>query len=132
MQVPAEQSGWFVGHTLPQAPQFALSLCTFAQNGWPASGTHPTSFAGHPPLHLPPAQTSSGLHAVSHAPQCALSVCRLVQIPPSPTGHACWPAPQSEMQLPFEHKLVESQVLPHAPQFAGSLFVSTHTPLHAV
>jgi hypothetical protein len=44
--VPIEQTAP-LGHTFPQAPQFALSVCTLAQYGpasSPASGMQKTSF----------------------------------------------------------------------------------------
>jgi hypothetical protein len=55
-----------------------------------------------------------------------------VQIPPSPIAHACCPFVQSDAQMPPEHRLVESQALPHAPQLFWSFFVLTHAPLHDV
>jgi hypothetical protein len=117
---------------VPHAPQLLLSDLSFAQYGAPASGAHPISFGGQPPWHLPATHAWSGAHTVSHAPQCALSVWRLVQIPPSPTAHACCPFVQSETHEPAVHKLVGSQAFPHAPQLFGSFFVLTHTPLHDV
>jgi hypothetical protein len=54
-QVPIEQTEPF-GHTLPQDPQFALSVCTLAQYdpaSPPASGTQKTSFAPQPATQAP-------------------------------------------------------------------------------
>jgi hypothetical protein len=51
-------------------------------------------------------------------------------MPPSPTVHTVAAGAQSGTQPPFEQTLAESHVLPHAPQFAGSLSVLTQAPLH--
>jgi hypothetical protein len=44
------------GHTLPQAPQLATSVCTLAQNGAPASGTQALWPEAHASMQVAPAQ----------------------------------------------------------------------------
>ena len=117
---------------LLHAPQFALSLWTFAQKGAPASGMQPTWLAGQPPWHLPPMHVSSVLHAVPHAPQFKLSLSVFVQIAPPSTSHACWSDWHTDTHCPPRHKRSAVQVVPHAPQFWRSIDVRTHVPLHDV
>ncbi|MDP3504100.1 MAG: hypothetical protein Q8S33_27425 [Myxococcales bacterium] len=62
-------------HRLPQLPQFAPSDSVFTQ----APFAHWVNGALH--WHRPAAHCSRPLHAVPHAPQFALSVCALTQVP---------------------------------------------------
>jgi hypothetical protein len=122
---------------VPQAPQFALSVCWFAQYGTPAStppsvvpaSTPPSGGVGHsesgaaqPGTHEPAEQMRAAGHAAPHAPQFASSVWVSAQYaaPPSraqsdePVGHV----PTHE---PATQAWPEAQTLPHRPQFVGSV-----------
>jgi hypothetical protein len=76
--------------------------------------------------HWPPVHTVPPVHALLHAPQLRLSVAVLVQAFSQRVwlvGHAQLPEPQAS---PGSH------VIPQAPQFPGSLFSLTQSPLHRV
>ena len=112
--------------TFPHPPQFASSVCVFAQYApaSPAAG-HDVSPAAHVSVQTPAAQFCPAGHAVPtvvplhapDAPQYWLLVFGLTQAPPqpiSPVGH------DSEQLLPL-HASPPVHVLPHVPQFALSV-----------
>lgn len=72
-------------HVMPHPPQFALSVCSFAQYAVPPSGERPASSPHkakplpHVALQAPFEQTRPAPHVMPHPPQFALSVCSFAQ-----------------------------------------------------
>jgi hypothetical protein len=95
---------------------------------------HAVSPAGH--AHTPFSHAPPNAHAVPHAPQFALLVCRSTHIMPiipnPPPGHDFWPAGQPAWQVPFTQMLFAPQWMPQPPQLRGSLLVSVHWPMQGV
>jgi hypothetical protein len=119
------------GHTLPHAPQLALSL---------SRG-----------LQVPPQQVAPAAHLLPQVPQLLASVVVLVQTVPLPAGHELGPTAgqPGSVVLPWQHVLgalhgsmgvhtpplhvVRSgHTLPHAPQLALSLSRGLQAPLQHV
>ena len=118
-------------HTLPHAPQLALSLVVFTH----APPGHCVGVAGpHVVEQTPPEQThcvapgGSGcaVQLCAHVPQLFTSDARLTQRP----LQSAWPAGHAHM--PFEHCWPCAHVVAHAPQWSVSLVKSTHAPLQFV
>lgn len=61
-------------------------------------------------------------------PQLASSVEVSTQVP---SGQTTRPGPHEVWQLPFMHEPPGPQLMPHPPQFVGSLAVFTHAPLQS-
>jgi hypothetical protein len=75
---PLEQTlPW--GHTLPQVPQFALSVWVFAQYGCPPSGEQSVCPWVQVSVHFPDEQTRPSGQTLPHHPQLALSVAVIAQ-----------------------------------------------------
>jgi hypothetical protein len=113
---------------LPQAPQLALSVLSFAQYPAPPSTGQCVSLAPQLVVHVPPEHTRPAPHTLPQAPQLALSVPSFAQYdaPPSTVQRVppCW---HLVVQLPPEHTSPAPHVLPHPPQFALSVAVLAHT-----
>jgi hypothetical protein len=114
--------------TLPQAPQFASSDCSFAQYGTPPSApaSPPQSVLPGAQVapHAPPEQTWPAEQACPHVPQLALSVASLAQYAAPPSGEqSVLGATQAVTQAPPAQAWPAAQVCPHAPQL--TLSVST-------
>jgi hypothetical protein len=123
-----------VAHAVPQAPQLALSFCTFTQAS-EAPAPHEVRPAGH--THVPaeqkrPAGHTRGVVVVSQPPQLFESVCRLKQ-PAAP--HEVCPAGHAHAVVPaaVRHVWPGLQRRPQAPQLLKSDARFTHpTPAQAV
>lgn len=82
---------------------------------------------GHAKLHEPlPQYCESPEHTLPQRPQLSGSFARFVH----PLEHAVSPTPHP--QSPFAHRTPGPHESPHAPQFAGSVWVLTHRPLHGI
>jgi len=113
VHVPPQQAS-SEGHTVPQPPQLAESVCVSVQ---PFAHTA-LSPAGQqlPPLHAaPPPQT------FPQEPQLVASVSRSVQRLAQTT---CWGA----QQTPRLHGTPAPQFVPHVPQLVSSVCVSLQVP----
>jgi hypothetical protein len=136
-QIPAAHTAVLfagVGHAIPQAPQWV---------GDEVSSTHELLHcvcpAGQVEMQRPAIASQLGVGVEQRSPQRAQWVA-------VPRG-ASQPLPHAPSQLPKPGAQLFSQVpatqlvvalagathrVPHAPQFAGSRFGSTHWPLHGV
>jgi hypothetical protein len=96
----------------------------------PAQGHLVQNGSGLYDSQFPSTQSSVAPHARPHSPQCRLLV-RVFTHPPAqrrvPLGHI----DDVGWQLPPAHAWPDAHGLPHPPQFAGSLEVSTHVAPHA-
>ena len=125
---PAHTSS--VPHVFPHVPQFALSVCVFAQYGEPASGEHVVCPCAHWFEHAPILHTESGPHLLKHAPQFWLSLMTCAQnAAPASGTHGSSPCGQPPWHLPVTHASRFLHAAPHAPQFLLSVCVSTHVKL---
>jgi hypothetical protein len=127
--VPAAQ-------TVPQAPQFALSVWVLAQYGAPFTGVQsvsvPPSIEAHASSHFPATQSVPALHAVPQVPQLSLSVFVSAQYaaPASPPARQRVLPPPSPHRRPSPEQTPDTQLslaahaCPHPPQLALSLIVS--------
>src|SRR5262249_25628616 len=128
-----------IEHTLPPV-QVVPQLPQLFGSFWVAT---------HIPLHsvLPPTQsipqvpneqTSPVLQTVSQSPQWLGSFCVSTQMStPPPSGPASLPSPhrvvppaQNRPHLLSEQMSPSAQTVPHAPQFFGSILVSTQVSPH--
>lgn len=119
------------GQVAPHVPQFALSVCVFAQYAAPPSPLHVVS-EPHVSAHVPPAHTRPDAHAVPQLPQLALSVSTFVQSVPHIFSGAAQPELAStgaaSRAASVPESAVFSDVPPHAaakitlPAIAGSTF----------
>jgi hypothetical protein len=117
--------------TVPHIPQ--LSMSVFVSTHAPPHAVFPIGHTtAHDPLthdHVPPPMivpASAPPHVLPHFPQFALSDFTSTHALPhfvAPLGH--W-------QLPCTHVAVAGQLVPHLPQLAGSVLVSTQTLLQNV
>jgi hypothetical protein len=81
--------------------------------------------------HVPvPSQYWRSVHAVVQVPQWLASSERSRHVPPPPPVQSVLPVGQ--LHALAVHVPKRPQVVPHAPQFMGSVLVSTHTPPHVV
>ena len=104
---------------VPHAPQ--LLTFVFVSTQAPAQTIWPT---GH--LQAPLKQVWLFMQVAPHVPQLVESLFRSTQAPPQ----ALSPPAQLAEQTPLLHTgVVPEQTVPQAPQFLGSLVVSTQTPL---
>ena len=127
VQAPAEQA-WYGPQAVPQAPQFAGSVCRLVQAVPHRSGVappQPTVLA----THAPEEQSWPAGQAVPQAPQFAGSVCTSVQNETEPTVQVFGVLPaQVVAQTPPVHTSPAGQVSPQLPQFRTSLRTSTQRP----
>jgi hypothetical protein len=104
-------------HAVPHAPQLLKSLLVSThlslQFVIPAGHEHV------PFVHTPPAG-----HLLVQAPQLLVLLERSMQALPQ----FVWPGGHSVVHWPPAQTWPVAQVVPHAPQFDGSLLVSTHAP----
>jgi len=123
---PPEQT-WYceVPQEVPQAPQFAGSVCRSVQAVPHGSGVDPPQLTAHAPAE----HTCEAEHFVPHAPQFWGSVWRLVQKLTEPLVQVSGVLPRQPVaQTPPVHTWPAEQVLPQLPQFFPSLRRSTHSP----
>lgn len=105
-------------HALPQPPQLAASLLTFAQ-----VPPHFSKPAAHAVLHEPLAHTAGAVQAVPHAPQWALSACRLTQALPqaaSPGWHTRPFGPAPDVPCPPPTPLLGPSIVAVHPPSTNS------------
>ena len=125
---------------LPQAPQLVMSLFVSTHAaGSPVAGQRVsvpgqvvvsgTHFALPPPV--PGTQVSVVVHALPHEPQLAGSLLRFLQ-PRQPDTPPHFVRPAAHVGLPVLHASLWQTMVPHAPQFFGSVLVSVQAPLHTV
>jgi hypothetical protein len=111
-------------HVTPQAPQFAGSLSVLTHR--PPQSTRPPRHAAPESMHAPSTHTEPGPQLLPQLPQSPWLVKMSVQLPPhtiSPAAH--WHVPPAQVWPPMH-------VVPHVPQFALSLAVSTQALLQFV
>src|SRR5690242_10382521 len=115
-KVPIEQA-------LPQAPQLFWSVRSDASQPLATLPSQSLKPLLQVIPHVPAAQTPFAFawaaQAFAHMPQLAGSNCVLVQTPPQLVS-PCW---HESPHLPIEQTLPIGQALPHAPQFALSVWV---------
>ena len=132
-------------HVTPHAPQFALSVCVLTSQpsmATPLQSRKPALqvvTAHAPAVHVDAAFART--HARPHAPQFALSVCRLASQPDvaSRSQSAKFAAQLATAHAPATQDVTavcaRAQFRPHAPQFDGSFWVlaqyAADTPVHA-
>jgi hypothetical protein len=123
---PPAQTGLFGGHTVPQVPQFWLSLGVSAQNGVPPSGRHFFWIGEHVDLHAPSMHDSSTPHFLPQSPQFALSVCRFTHDAMDPPSGAqkVWSGEHELWHTPPTQASVGAHGTPHLPQLALSVLRS--------
>ncbi len=122
-------------HRVPQSPQLVLSFVRFThvllQRVSPSEQA-----AEHAEMPFSVLQTSPPVQAFPHAPQFWALVVRFTQavvvIPPGPPGPPPPPpvsvqsvVPVAHWQAPAVHVAPAGQALPHEPQLAWLVFVST-------
>ncbi len=78
-------------------------------------------------VQMPLTQLCPATHTWLQAPQWTTLVARSTHAPP----HWLSPAEQAEAHEPAWQIVPAGQTTPHAPQFAGSLWVLTHDALQA-
>ena len=100
--------------TVPQAPQFPLSLLTSTHTPLPAQSGR---FVGH--VHAPSVQVAPAWQALPHAPQFFGSEVVSVQTPLQ-----SWAGRAQEHEAP-EQVFPPVQEIPHEPQFSAFVCVST-------
>jgi hypothetical protein len=108
------QPAW---QALPHIPQFDASTPRSAHV--PLQSVCPAGQA-----QAPPTQDFPPRHAAAQAPQFRLSVCVSTQAAPQSVR-----PPQSVVHAPLLHTSPLAHVLPHMPQFCGSLTRSAQNPL---
>ena len=106
---------WPIGQTLPQVPQFSLSVSVVAQYG-PASPTQSDWPIPHDDVQLPLTQTEPSAHVTPHLPQLFGSTF----VSKHELPHCVVPGPQLVAQLPAEQTKPPLHTVPQAPQFIGS------------
>ncbi len=129
--MPLEQTSptW---QALPHAPQLFTSLAVFTQFRlqlvWPE---------GH--VQLPPVQVCAGPQVVPQLPQFVLLVAVSTHTPLHAVCvggqgmHCCvWLLQVPLQQTPLQQIRFAGHAVPHAPQFALSVLVSTQVPLQFV
>ncbi len=110
-------------HACPQTPQFDESVAVFTQ-------VLPQRVRPAPQVHVPPTQVCVPTHARPQAPQFAMSVLRFASQPSDaaalqfakPVRHPMTTQPPALQ--PLLDACASAQVVPHEPQFAGSLAVA--------
>ena len=130
---------WLQGQTVPSKHTGAFAIVqqrlflTRAHSVVQGQAVQPV--AGTAVRQFPAMQSWSALQARAQLPQCAASVWVSTQTLPPRARHsvsAPAPVPQLSAHLPSSHTCVAVHFVPHAPQFAASVFRSTHAPVHAV
>jgi hypothetical protein len=110
---------WPAAQRVPQPPQLSGSDRRSVQA--PEQATCP----GIVHWHIELVQVWPIAQTLLHSPQLRVSLVRLTQAPLQLVGKGGW---QLVTQLPALQTSFVLQILPHAPQFAGSDRVSTHWP----
>jgi hypothetical protein len=115
----------------PQRPQLFLSFDRFAHEA-PGPVPHWVSGVWHETTQLPDWHKGwLEVHAMPQPPQFVLLDCVSTQLP-SPGGkkppilNAHCVSPAGQLQVPFVHVPPKGQFVPHEPQLAGSVDLSTH------
>jgi hypothetical protein len=110
-------------------PQWFGSV--FKSTHWSSQRLRPS---GQP--QRPSTQTCVPWQALSHAPQCDVSVCKSVhdalarRVSVGPAAHSV--KPSGHVHRPSTHICELVHETPQSPQCSPRVFVSTHSPLHAV
>jgi hypothetical protein len=108
---------WPAGHTVPQAPQFLLSLLVSLQTPLQSVNAQ---------VHALETHVSAPAHALEQLPQWAASLVRSVHVPLQlvlPVGQA---------QVELEQIMPPVQAVVQLPQWVLSVFGSTHAPEHVI
>jgi hypothetical protein len=125
-------------HVLPQGPQArpqvpqlllsALRLVSQPSTARPLQSANPVAQAPTAQEPLRQAEVAFGTAGQTwpQAPQFLGSVCVLTQLP----LHRVWPPLQ--LQTPLTHAAPFGHTLPHFPQLAALVWVSTHAPAQLV
>jgi hypothetical protein len=129
LELPHPTLAWASLQTLPQPPQLVSSMVVFTQE--PASAKATAQVVGSPGGHAqtPATQLAPLAQRWPQSPQFLTSVETSTQIVEHTLPVAM--APQA-VHAPLWHAEPATHGAPHPPQFAWSLLVSTHAPLHAL
>jgi hypothetical protein len=111
----------------PHPPQLLLSLWMFRQV-CPPSAPQSACPLGH--THTPAVHFSLPAQTLPHVPQLVLSVETFVQAWPASPPQRVLPPGQLAVQLPLTQASPVAHVVPHEPQFLGSIFVFSHSEPH--
>jgi hypothetical protein len=114
-----------VGHTLPQVPQFEVSVPVLTQT--PAQSLNPVL---QETPQAPFAHVALPLDGTEHAMPQPLQLAGSVLVSTQAVPHFVVPDAQVISHLPAEQTSVALQAVPHPPQLAALVCVSTHWSPH--
>ncbi len=139
VHTPIEHT-WPPGHTVPHAPQLASSVCVLLSQPFAAFASQFAKPALHAPSTHPRAQVEAAFAKLQTIPQP-------VQLLGSKAVEVSQPSAPIPLQLPKPIAHVSpheesaqngvafgpvGHVVPHAPQFAGSVATLRHEPLQSI